>query len=421
MSFEKLKQTDPAIAKLISQESRRQRDTLRLVPSENYASAAVVEATASCLANKYSEGYSNKRYYNGQEYIEQIESLAIERAKTLFGADHVNVQTYSGSPANLAVYFGLLKPNDRILSMSLPHGGHLTHGWKVTISGQYYDVQQYGVREDDHRIDFDQVRALAKSHQPKLLICGASAYPRIIDFEAFRSIADEVGALLLADIAHISGLVAGGVHPNPFPHADVVTTTTHKTLRGPRGGMIMCKQALARQIDRAVFPGLQGGPHNQTTAGLAVALGEALNPEFKTYAQNVVDNAQVLANELMGLGFSLTSQGTDNHLMLIDLTNKEIAGRRAANVLEQAGIVCNANSVPFDSRGPFDPSGIRIGTPALTTRGMGAGEMRQLAQWMNQAIQAPDDAAALARIADEVRVLCESFPATGISPIHMAG
>ena len=421
MSFENLKQIDPAIANLITQESRRQRDTLRLVPSENYASSAVVEATASCLANKYSEGYSTKRYYNGQAYIDQVESLAIERAKTLFGADHVNVQAYSGSPANLAVYFGLLKPNDRILSMSLPHGGHLTHGWKVTISGQYYDVQQYGVRQDNHRIDMDEVRKLAKAHQPKLLICGASAYPRIIDFEAFRAIADEVGALLLADIAHISGLVAGGVHPNPFPHADVVTTTTHKTLRGPRGGMIMCKSDLARKIDRAVFPGLQGGPHNQTTAGLAVALGEALTPEFKTYARNVVENAQTLASELMNLGFSLTSQGTDNHLMLIDLTNKGIGGRDAANVLERAGIVCNANSVPFDPRGPFDPSGIRIGTPALTTRGMGKSEMKQLARWIDQALIDSGNESKLTAIAGEVSDLCKGFPAFGISPIHLAG
>lgn len=421
MSFETLKQTDPTIANLITQESRRQRDTLRLVPSENYASSAVVEATASCMANKYSEGYATKRYYNGQAHIDQVESLAIERAKALFGAEHVNVQAYSGSPANLAVYFGLLKPNDRILSMSLPHGGHLTHGWKVTISGQYYDVKQYGVREDNHRIDMDSVRKLAKEHQPKLLICGASAYPRIIDFEAFRSIADEVGALLLADIAHISGLVAGGVHPNPFPYADVVTTTTHKTLRGPRGGMIMCKSNLARQIDRAVFPGLQGGPHNQTTAGLAVALGEALQPEFKTYAKNVVSNAQTLANELMNLGFSLTSQGTDNHLMLIDLTNKGIGGRDAADVLEKAGIVCNANSVPFDPRGPFDPSGIRIGTPALTTRGMGANEMKQLAEWIEQALHSATDESKLSKIAGDVQSLCSAFPAFGISPIHLAG
>ena len=305
--------------------------------------------------------------------------------------------------------------------MSLPHGGHLTHGWKVTISGQYYDVQQYGVRQDNHRIDMDEVRKLAKAHQPKLLICGASAYPRIIDFEAFRAIADEVGALLLADIAHISGLVAGGVHPNPFPHADVVTTTTHKTLRGPRGGMIMCKSDLARKIDRAVFPGLQGGPHNQTTAGLAVALGEALTPEFKTYARNVVENAQTLASELMNLGFSLTSQGTDNHLMLIDLTNKGIGGRDAANVLERAGIVCNANSVPFDPRGPFDPSGIRIGTPALTTRGMGKSEMKQSARWIDQALIDSGNESKLTAIAGEVSDLCKGFPAFGISPIHLAG
>ena len=421
MSFENLKNRDPKIAELISLESRRQRDTLRLIPSENYASAAVVEATASCLANKYSEGYAHKRYYNGQAFIDEVESITIERAKAVFGAEHVNVQAYSGSPANLAVYFGLLKPNDRILSMSLPHGGHLTHGWKVTISGQYYDVKQYGVRESDHRIDFEQVRKLAHEHQPKLLICGASAYPRTIDFEAFRAIADEVDALLLADIAHISGLVAGGAHPSPFPYADVVTTTTHKTLRGPRGGLIMCKSELAKQIDRAVFPGLQGGPHNQTTAGLAVALGEALQPDFKEYAKKVVANARTLADRLMSHGYDLVTQGTDNHLILMDLTNKDITGRDAANVLEKAGIVCNANSVPFDKRGPFNPSGIRIGTPALTTRGMGDEQMVQLADWINAAILSANDESKLSAIELEVATLCQDFPAVGISPIHLAG
>lgn len=421
MGFEILKNTDPKIAALICNESRRQRDTLRLIPSENYASTAVVEATASCLANKYSEGYAHKRYYNGQAFIDEVESLAIARAKTVFGAEHVNVQAYSGSPANLAVYFALLKPNDRILSMSLPHGGHLTHGWKVTISGQYYDVQQYGLRAEDHRIDFDQVRALALEHRPQLMICGASAYPRVIDFAAFRAIADEVGALLHADIAHISGLVAGGAHPNPFPHADVVTTTTHKTLRGPRGGLIMCKNALAKKIDRAVFPGLQGGPHNQTTAGLAVALGEALQPSFRDYAQQVVNNARTLAERLMMHGFELVTNGTDNHLILMDLTNRDITGRDAANALESAGIVCNANSVPFDKRGPFNPSGIRIGTPAITTRGMGAEEMNQLGDWIEAAISASNDEEKLKAISHEVETLCQRFPAVGISPIHLNG
>ena len=409
-----LAKVDPLIARLVAQENVRQQEVIRLIPSENFASAAVVEATASSLANKYSEGYAYKRYYNGQANIDEVEMIAIDRAKTLFGAEHVNVQPYSGSPANLAVYFGLLKPNDRILSMSLPHGGHLTHGWKVTISGQYYDVKQYGVRESDHHIDFDQVRRLAKEHQPQLLICGASAYPRIIDFQAFRDIADEVGALLLADIAHISGLVAGGVHPNPVPVADVVTTTTHKTLRGPRGGMIMCKSSLAKQIDRAVFPGLQGGPHNQTIAGLAVALGEALTPAFKTYASDVVANAQHLADALQERNFKLVTGGTENHLILVDLTPQNITGRDAANALEASGLVCNANSIPFDPRGPFNPSGIRIGTPAVTSQGMGPNEMRRIAEFIDRAVSAHEDPVKLGEIALEVSTLCRQFPAPGL-------
>ena len=409
-----IRSVDPEIAQLIDDEVVRQRNVLRLIPSENYASAAVLEATGSCLTNKYSEGYAGRRYYQGQASIDAIEQLAISRAKQLFGADHVNVQPYSGSPANLAVYLGLLQPGDGILSMSLPHGGHLTHGWKVTISGKYFNAVQYGVREDDHRIDMARVAELARTHKPKLIICGASAYPRIIDFAAFKEIADEVGALLLADIAHISGLVAGGVHPSPVPYADVVSTTTHKTLRGPRGGMLMCKAEHAKAIDRAVFPGLQGGPHNHTTGALAVALKEALSPDFKTYARHTVDNCQALAQRLLSHGFSLVSGGTDNHLLLLDLTNKGVSGKNAASALEKAGIVCNANSVPFDPRTPFDPSGIRIGTPALTSRGMGIDEMNQLGDWIARTVAAVDDDQALAKIADAVAELCATFPAPGL-------
>jgi glycine hydroxymethyltransferase len=409
-----LEAADPAIADLIRREAQRQRDVLRLIPSENYASTAVAAASASCLANKYSEGYPGKRYYQGQVNIDAVEQLAIDRARALFGAEHANVQPYSGSPANLAVYFGLLQTGDRILSMSLPHGGHLTHGWNVTISGRLHDVKQYGVRADDHRIDYAEVRRMALEHKPRMLICGASAYPRILDFAAFAEIAREVGALLLADIAHIAGLVAGGAHPSPVPYADVVTTTTHKTLRGPRGGMILCREAHAKAIDRGVFPGLQGGPHNHTTAGIAVALHEAAQPSFATYAYKVVENAKVLAERLLTHGFTLISGGTDNHLILIDLNNKGVSGKIAAAALERAGIVCNANSIPFDPRKPFDPSGIRIGTPALTTRGMGADEMVRLADWIDAVVSAPDDGPRLEAIAADVRALCTGFPAPGV-------
>ncbi|MEE2785806.1 MAG: serine hydroxymethyltransferase [Myxococcota bacterium] len=409
-----IRQVDPLIADLIDEENVRQRDVLRLIPSENYASKAVLAATGSCMTNKYSEGYAQKRYYQGQDFIDQVETTAIERAKKVFGVEHVNVQPYSGSPANLAVYFALLQQGDTILSMSLPHGGHLTHGWKVTISGHYYQAVQYGVRRDDQRLDMDEVARLAREHKPKLIICGASAYPRIIDFEAFGQIAQDVGAYLLADIAHISGLVAGGAHPNPAPYADVISTTTHKTLRGPRGGMIMCKAEHAKKIDRAVFPGMQGGPHNHTTAALAVALKEADTPAFKTYAHDVVKNARALADRLMVHGLNLVSGGTDNHLILIDLTNQGVSGKIAARALERAGIVCNANSVPFDPRKPFDPSGIRIGTPALTSRGMGLDEMNRLADWIARSVKNPEDTDALDRIGRDVQAMCASFPAPGI-------
>lgn len=409
-----LAQTDPEIAELIRKEEQRQHDVLRLIPSENYASRAVLEASGSVLNNKYSEGYPGKRYYQGQHFIDAVESIAATRLKRLFGVDHVNVQPYSGSPANLAVYLAFLSPGDCTMGLGLPAGGHLTHGWNVSITGKYFKAVQYGVRESDHLIDFDQVAALAREHRPKLLWCGTTAYPRVLEFDKFREIADEVGAKLCADISHIAGLVVGGVHPSPIGIADVVTTTTHKTLRGPRGGMILCRAEYAKDIDRAVFPGLQGGPHNHTTAAIAVAAKEASEPEFKRYAERVVENARVLAECLLAEGFSLVTGGTDNHLILIDLTNRNVPGKVAARALDRAGIVCNYNSVPFDKRKPFDPSGIRLGTPAISSRGMGTDEMRRLAKWMSQVVSAPDDEALGARVAAEVRELCQNFPPPGI-------
>ena len=419
MSVEDIRAIDNEIAELIEMEAARQANTLRLIPSENYASAAVLAATGSCLTNKYSEGYAGKRYYQGQTHVDAVERLAIKRAREIFGAEHANVQPYSGSPANLAIYYALLKPGDTVLGMSLPHGGHLTHGWKVSITGKYFNAVRYRVRRSDHRIDIDEVAALAREHRPGLIICGATAYPRIIDFAAFAEIAQEVGAHLVADIAHISGLVAGGAHPSPFPHADIVSTTTHKTLRGPRGGMILCKKAHAKAIDRAVFPALQGGPHNHTTAALAVALKEAASPEFALYAQQIVRNAKTLADGLISRGFELVSGGTDNHLILIDLTNRALPGKVAAQALERAGIVCNANTVPFDPRKPFDPSGVRLGTPAVTSRGMAEAEMRQLATWIDRALKDPTDETELAKIASEVGSLCHDFPAPGISQMPL--
>lgn len=405
---------DPAIAELIALEERRQRDSIRLIASENYVSGAVLAATGSVLTNKYSEGYPTKRYYEGQKYIDQVEQLCIDRAKGLFGADHANVQPYSGSPANLAIYFAFCKPGDTIMGLGLPAGGHLTHGWNVSITGSYFRAVQYGVRKDTHRIDLDEVRDLAKKEKPRLLFCGGTAIPRTIDFPAFAEIAKEVGAILVADIAHIAGLVAGGAHPSPIAVADVVSTTTHKTLRGPRGGMLMCKASHAKAIDRSVFPGLQGGPHNHTTAGIAVALHEAKTDAFKTYAHQIVANARALAAGLIDHGFSLVTGGTDNHLILADLTTKQVSGKIAAKALDAAGIELNYNSVPFDPRKPFDPSGIRLGTSAVTSRAMKEREMAQIATWIANVVAAPTDAAAHARIAGEVRELCAKFPAPGI-------
>jgi glycine hydroxymethyltransferase len=409
-----LVERDPEIAKLIADENRREHDSLRLIASENYASRAVMEATGSVLTNKYSEGYPRKRYYEGQQVVDQVEELAIARLKKLFGCEHVNVQPYSGSPANLAVYLAFCQAGDPVMGLALPAGGHLTHGWSVSITGKYFKSVGYGVRKDDHRIDLDQVRALAREHKPKLIWCGTTAYPRTLDFKAFREIADEVGAILAADIAHISGLVCAGVHPSPVGIADVVTSTTHKTFRGPRGGMIFCKQQHAQAIDRAVFPGLQGGPHNHTTAAIAVAAHEALQPSFKVYAKAIVDNAKVLGEELAARGFSLVTGGTDNHLLLIDLTNKNVSGKAAAQALDRAGIVLNYNSVPFDPRKPFDPSGVRLGTPAVTSRGMGADAMKMLAGWIDRVVQKPGDEALLGKVAAEVKELCDKHAAPGI-------
>ncbi len=411
-----LTEVDPEIARLVELEEKRQREKIRLIPSENYTSAAVLDACGTVLQNKYSEGYPGKRYYEGQQFIDQIEALAIARAKSLFGVDHANVQPYSGSPANLAVYLAFCQPGDTSMGMGLPAGGHLTHGWNVSITGKFFRSVAYGVKKETGRVDLDEVRELAKKERPKLLWCGGTAIPRTIDFAAFADIAKEVGAILVADIAHIAGLVAGGAHPSPAAHADVVATTTHKTLRGPRGGMLMCKAPHAGAIDKAVFPGLQGGPHNQTTAGIAVALKEASTDAFKKYAHAIVENAKALAGELTARGFDLVSGGTDNHLILVDLTNKEVPGKKAAQALDKAGLVLNYNTVPFDPRKPFDPSGIRLGTPAVTSRGMGPSEMKQIAAWLDRGVQAAraGDEGALEKIAGEVRELTGRFPAPGL-------
>jgi glycine hydroxymethyltransferase len=409
-----LASADPAVHELCRSEERRQAEKIRLIPSENYTSRAVLEASGSVFANKYSEGYPQKRYYEGQQFTDPLEELAIKRAKELFGADHANVQPYSGSPANLAVYFAFLKPGDKVMGLALPMGGHLTHGWNVSITGKYFQSVQYGVRKDNGRIDYDEVRDLARKEKPALLWAGGTAYSRIWDFAVMADIAKEVGARFAADMAHIAGLIAGGAHPSPVPHADVVTTTTHKTLRGPRGGMILCKQECAQAIDRAVFPGLQGGPHMATTAGIAVALGEAQKPAFREYAAQIVKNARAIADELVARGYHVVSGGTDNHLILVDLTNKNVPGKVAAKALDRAGIELNYNSVPYDTRKPFDPSGIRLGSPSITSRGMGVAEAKQIAVWMDRVISNPSDDNA-EKVFAEVRELTSKFPASGIA------
>jgi glycine hydroxymethyltransferase len=406
---------DPELAELVEGEARRQYEKVRLIASENYVSTAVLEATGTVLTNKYSEGYPGKRYYEGQQFIDQVEMLAVERAKAVFGVDHANVQTYSGSPANLAVYLALAKPGDTVMGMALPAGGHLTHGWSVSATGKWFRAVQYGVRKDTGRVDLDEVRELALAERPKLIFCGGTAIPRTIDFPAFAEIAREVDAVLVADIAHIAGLVAGGAHPSPVGHAQIISTTTHKTLRGPRGAMLMSDAEHAKALDKAVFPGLQGGPHNHTTAGIAVALAEAAQPDFREYAANVVANAAALAGALLERGFDLVSGGTDNHLILVDLTNKGIGGKPAAQALDRAGIELNYNTVPFDPRKPFDPSGIRLGSAALTTRGLGVEQMPQVAAWMDRTITAANegDDAALGTIATEIKELLSGYPMPG--------
>ncbi|GAB3498687.1 serine hydroxymethyltransferase [Amycolatopsis cihanbeyliensis] len=406
---------DPEIAGLVEREARRQHDKIRLIASENYVSEAVLEATGTVLTNKYSEGYPGRRYYEGQQVIDQVERLAVQRAKALFGAEHANVQPYSGSPANLAAYLAFAKPGDTVLGMALPDGGHLTHGWSVSATGKWFDPVRYGVRKETGRVDLDQVRDLARRHRPTLIFAGGTAIPRTIDFPAFAEIAREVGAVLVADIAHIAGLVAGGAHPSPVGYAPVITTTTHKTLRGPRGAMILADAEHGKAIDKAVFPGLQGGPHNHTTAAIAVALGEAATPEFRDYAHAVVDNARALAEALLERGFDLVSGGTDNHLLLVDLTGKGIGGKPAAQALDRAGVELNYNTVPFDPRKPFDPSGIRLGTSSITTRGLRPEHQPRLAEWIDRAVTAAasGDEQALERIAAEVHELLAAYPMPG--------
>ena len=410
-----LAEADPEVANLVAEEIERQSSTICLIPSENYVSRAVLEAMGSVFTNKYSEGYAGRRYYEGQQVVDQLEPLAVERAKRLFGIEHANVQPYSGSPANLAIYLAFCEPGDTVMGMALPMGGHLTHGWGVSVTGKWFRAVQYAVRRDTGRVDLDEVRELALEERPKLIFCGGTAIPRTIDFPGFAEIARETGAILVADIAHIAGLIVGGAHPSPVGHAEILSTTTHKTLRGPRGAMLMSTEEHATALDRAVFPGLQGGPHNHTTAAIAVALGEALQPDFFEYAQRTVENARALANGLLEQGFELVSGGTDNHLLLVDLTSKGVTGKVAAQALDRARITLNYNTVPFDPRKPFDPSGIRLGTPAVTTRGMRENEMGLIARWIDEGVGAAGrgDEATIERIAAEVRELTAAFPIPG--------
>jgi glycine hydroxymethyltransferase len=405
---------DPEIFRLIKEEENYQVETVRLIPSENYTSRAVMEATGSVLANKYSEGYPGRRYYEGQRIVDQIESLVIERAKALFGVEHANVQPYSGAPANLAVYTALLEPGDTIMGLSLPHGGHLTHGWTASATSKFWNAIRYEVDEKTHLIDYDAVRAMALRERPRIIVAGATAYPRKFDFAAFGAIAKEAGALFLADISHVSGLIVAGVHPDPAPYADAIMTTTHKTLRGPRGAMILCRAEYAEAIDKAVFPGLQGGPHENTIAGIGVALKEAATADFRQYGEQIIANAKALASELRERGFDLITGGTDNHLILMDLTGKKVIGKKYAQALDRANIVANYNTIPFDPRKPFSPSGLRIGTPSVTTRGMGEEEMRQIAVWMDHVVEHVKDEDALDRIGAEVRDFCRTYPAPGM-------
>jgi glycine hydroxymethyltransferase len=406
-----LAEHDPEVWNAITGELDRQQDGLEMIASENYTSPCIMEAVGSVLTNKYAEGYPGRRYYGGCEHVDIVEDLARDRAKQLFGAEHANVQPHSGSQANLAVYMSCLAPGDTVLGLDLAHGGHLTHGMKLNISGILYNFVMYGVTRDTHRIDFDQVAKLARENKPKLIVAGASAYPREIPHDKFAEIAKEVGAKLFVDMAHYAGLVAAGLHHNPVPVADFVTTTTHKTLRGPRGGLTMCKAEYAKDIDRSVFPGIQGGPLMHVIAGKAVCFGEALQPSFKLYAQSIIDNARVLADVLLAGGLKLVSGGTDNHLMLVDVTPLGLGGKAAEAALTACNITVNKNMIPYDERKPMDPSGIRIGTPALTTRGMGTAEMRRIGGWILSALKSPEDTPLHQTIRGEIFDLCEQFPA----------
>ena len=404
-----LEQYDPQIFELLRQEAARQSGCLRLIPSENYVSKAVMAATGSCLTNKYAEGYPGARYYEGQQVTDLIETIAVERAQKIFKSEHANVQSHSGAMANLAAYNAMIKPGDTIMGLSLPHGGHLTHGWKVSFTSKVFNAARYEVDPDTGMFDFNKIEELAKKHKPKVIISGASAYPRKIDFAKFGEIAKSVGAYHLSDIAHISGLVVAGLHQSPVPYSDIVSTTTHKTLRGPRGGMLLCKAGLSDAVDRAVFPGLQGGPHMHTIAALAVALAEADTPEFVAYAKQVVENAAVLAEKLMEFGFKLFSGGTDNHLMLIDLRSKGMSGRKLATAMDRARIVCNYNTIPGDPAKPSNPNGIRLGTPAVTTRGMKAEQMAQIAGFIKKVAENIDNESVITAIGKEVLLLCSQF------------
>jgi glycine hydroxymethyltransferase len=405
-----LEDTDPEIARMIQQEVHRQNSGLELIASENFVSQAVLQAAGSVLTNKYAEGYPGKRYYGGCEFVDVAESLAISRAKELFGAEHANVQPHSGAQANMAVYFTLLKPGDTVLGMNLAHGGHLTHGHPLNFSGKFYTIVPYGVRSDDERIDYDELDRLAREHKPKMIIVGASAYPRVIDFERIAKTGTEVGAPVVTDMAHIAGLVAAKIHPSPVPHSDFVTTTTHKTLRGPRGGMVLCRSQFAKDLDRSLFPGVQGGPLMHIIAAKAVCLKEAMEPGFADYQRQIVANAQRLAAGLAGAGYRLVSGGTDNHLMLVDVFSKGLTGKVAEAALGKAGITVNKNAIPFDKNPPMVASGIRVGTPAVTSRGMREPEMDAIAEFIGRALASPEDEGALAMVRREVESLCRTFP-----------
>ena len=405
-----LAEADPEVSRAVSRETQRQNSGIELIASENFTSSAVLEAVGSVLTNKYAEGYPGRRYYGGCEWVDHVEQLAIERARALFGAEHANVQPHSGTQANAAVYFACLRPGDTLLGMDLTAGGHLTHGHRLSYSGRDFEVASYGVERDSERIDYDDVARIARERRPKLIICGASAYSRIIDFEHFRSIADETGALLMADIAHIAGLVAVGVHPSPVEHCHFVTTTTHKTLRGPRGGLILCKEDFAKKINRALFPGMQGGPLMHVIAAKAVAFGEALQPTFREYQEQIVVNAKKLAGALTAEGLRIVSGGTDNHVFLVDVTTLDLTGKIAEEALERAGLTANKNTIPFDQNPPLVASGVRFGTPAVTTRGMGEPEMERIAGWIAEVLRAPASDSVATRVRAEVASLCADFP-----------